>query len=325
MKKNILIASLALNVVLIAIALSGLLREEAIETISRPAGTERGDSDSVAENGMPTGKDSETPASGLAWAAIESSDYIAYIRNLRGVGCPEETIRDIVLADVDQLMLTRWRERHPDPSGWRYWEPRPRAPAETIERARLRHELRIERARLLQELLGFDVSAKVNHRLRLVTDLGEGNLDFLPQAKRLLVRDWRGRAAIAERELDAQMDRAKETAEARETKLRDFESDRLKELKVLLTPEEEKAYQLRYSSLAEQLREGLASVGVTEGVFQKAFDLFSELPGALTDNFRLNEPDGPLDNPFLMPRLQEVLGDELLQALHSSRNGNDVE
>ena len=34
------------------------------------------------------------------WSQLEAQDYPTYIRNLREVGCPEETIRDIITADV---------------------------------------------------------------------------------------------------------------------------------------------------------------------------------------------------------------------------------
>ena len=35
------------------------------------------------------------------WNQLESTDYRTYIANLRGIGCPEQTIRDIITADVD--------------------------------------------------------------------------------------------------------------------------------------------------------------------------------------------------------------------------------
>lgn len=37
------------------------------------------------------------------WSQLESTDYRQYIANLRGIGCPEQTIRDIVTADVASL------------------------------------------------------------------------------------------------------------------------------------------------------------------------------------------------------------------------------
>src|SRR5262245_10847191 len=33
------------------------------------------------------------------WRTIESEDYRKYIANLRAIGCPEETIRDIIVAE----------------------------------------------------------------------------------------------------------------------------------------------------------------------------------------------------------------------------------
>jgi hypothetical protein len=37
------------------------------------------------------------------WSQLESTNYPTYIANLRGIGCPEQTVRDIVTADVDGL------------------------------------------------------------------------------------------------------------------------------------------------------------------------------------------------------------------------------
>lgn len=51
------------------------------------------------------------------WDQVESDDYRVYIANLRGIGCPEETVRDIITADVDKLYATRrqqWERAHPN-------------------------------------------------------------------------------------------------------------------------------------------------------------------------------------------------------------------
>src|SRR5258708_5348177 len=34
------------------------------------------------------------------WQQLESGDYPSFIRNLREIGCPDQTIRDIIIADV---------------------------------------------------------------------------------------------------------------------------------------------------------------------------------------------------------------------------------
>ena len=43
------------------------------------------------------------------WSQLESSDYRAYIANLRGIGCPEPTLRDIITADVGSLFASKRR------------------------------------------------------------------------------------------------------------------------------------------------------------------------------------------------------------------------
>ena len=45
----------------------------------------------------------------FSWSALESADYRTYITNLRSIGCPEQTIRDIILADVHGPYILRYR------------------------------------------------------------------------------------------------------------------------------------------------------------------------------------------------------------------------
>jgi hypothetical protein len=41
------------------------------------------------------------------WSQLESSDYATYIANLRAIGCPEQTVREIISADVDDSYASR--------------------------------------------------------------------------------------------------------------------------------------------------------------------------------------------------------------------------
>jgi hypothetical protein len=41
------------------------------------------------------------------WSQLESTDYRIYLANLRNIGCPEQTIRDILTADVDSVYAQR--------------------------------------------------------------------------------------------------------------------------------------------------------------------------------------------------------------------------
>jgi hypothetical protein len=44
------------------------------------------------------------------WRELESSDYAAYIANLRRVGCPDRTVREIITADVADLYAQKRQE-----------------------------------------------------------------------------------------------------------------------------------------------------------------------------------------------------------------------
>src|SRR2546425_92549 len=44
------------------------------------------------------------------WRQVESEDYRTYLANLRAIGCPEQTIRDIVGADVLQAFAGKRAE-----------------------------------------------------------------------------------------------------------------------------------------------------------------------------------------------------------------------
>lgn len=44
------------------------------------------------------------------WSQLESADYSAYVKNLRGIGCPEPTIQAIVAADVHNHYNARYQQ-----------------------------------------------------------------------------------------------------------------------------------------------------------------------------------------------------------------------
>jgi hypothetical protein len=45
------------------------------------------------------------------WSQLESTDYRTYVANLRSIGCPEQTVRDIVTADLDSAVYAPKREQ----------------------------------------------------------------------------------------------------------------------------------------------------------------------------------------------------------------------
>lgn len=55
------------------------------------------------------------------WAQLESADYHDYVANLRAIGCPEPTVRDIIIADVNDLFTPRVKALVDEVNG-RFWE-----------------------------------------------------------------------------------------------------------------------------------------------------------------------------------------------------------
>src|SRR5439155_13311913 len=56
------------------------------------------------------------------WESVESPDYKQYIANLRSVGCPEETIRDILRADVIKLYEEKKKQVRKEAPQFEYWK-----------------------------------------------------------------------------------------------------------------------------------------------------------------------------------------------------------
>jgi LysM repeat protein len=90
----------------------------------------------------------------LSWSHVESPDYATYIANLRSIGCPEQTIRDIIIADVNALFAKRRATEilTPQQEWWRS-EPSPQVVKLAAEKY---VALDKERRALLTRLLGPD-------------------------------------------------------------------------------------------------------------------------------------------------------------------------
>src|SRR4030095_7544036 len=95
----------------------------------------------------------------LDWRIVESEDYKKYIANLRAIGCPEETIRDIIIADVNKLFESRRKEASGSTNKFEYWKVGTFF-TEMFNEDKLKknRELTKEKNALLKELLGIEVA-----------------------------------------------------------------------------------------------------------------------------------------------------------------------
>jgi hypothetical protein len=97
------------------------------------------------------------PVSGVTnrfhWRQLESTNYDTFVANLRAVGCPEKTIRDIILAGVEKLFAARRRALEHQGTFWLAGN-RQRKAQQT--RDRKLEALERERETLIHRLLGVE-------------------------------------------------------------------------------------------------------------------------------------------------------------------------
>jgi hypothetical protein len=94
-----------------------------------------------------------TPAPVVPWRLIASADYRQYIANLRAVGCPEWLVRDIIVADIDDLYSQKSRS---DPVDFEPWQGADQRREATRTRSAKLNALRQEKRALVKSLLGYE-------------------------------------------------------------------------------------------------------------------------------------------------------------------------
>jgi hypothetical protein len=202
------------------------------------------------------------------WSQIESEDYRQYIANLRAVGCPEQTIRDLIAADVSQLFAARARAVVSD-SPREYWR-KPRPDDSTPEQHRQLRELEQEHRALLRELLGTSAGAnELQYLVMVLPDPNEAPYLFLPEDRREAVLSALRQSGLLEKQHDLPNRRDGRSYAQVEKELQE-EKDRL--LASVLSPVEFTEYRLRNSPLAEGLRHELQYFNCTPEEFLRLLE-----------------------------------------------------
>jgi len=200
------------------------------------------------------------------WRALESADYPQYIANLRRIGCPEKTIRDVIVADVNELYRHRFLKEFPPTNRVEYWKSGD-ALASVIKEdqvARLQ-EFGREKRDMIRNLLGSDFTGDVELTSVQEEIFLERLLDFLTPQKRTAMHEL-------ERRYAAKVIAAANSAwrgNNESSKAIEEEKD-AEELKVL-TPAEKFEYDLRRSSDAMYLRVALGDFDFKEQEFRAVF------------------------------------------------------
>ena len=253
----------------------------------------------------------------FTWSEVESEDYPTFIANLRDIGCPASTIRDIIIADVNQL-YTQKRATEvltPDQQWWRS-EP---DPAVAQAAASKLQALETERRQLLTRLLGQGwetAAAPWSFESGVVALTGPILGKLSPEQKEAVHQiatrsDQRQRAY-----LDAE-NKAGRTPDP--TELARVRLSTRDELAKVLSPEQLQEFLLRYSLSAKQIRNELSGFEISPDEFKALFRLRAPLDHEIDLRYSANDPDSVRRRQELEQQRNaayvQALGSERIQTL----------
>jgi hypothetical protein len=208
----------------------------------------------------------------FTWSQLESTDYRQYIANLRAVGCPESTLKDIILTDVMRLYAQRRGQYYVNGREFKFWETdekRKLKQPQIEEREKQLAAIDKELPAVLRELLGVNYEREVN-KYFVDTDKDNRRLAFLSDDKRsqlLALRDQ----FEGEREGVMYQEQGAKLTGAGIEQLRQIDQEQDAALSRLLTPQEKEDYELSMSPTADRLRKELIGFNPTEDEFRAIF------------------------------------------------------
>jgi LysM repeat protein len=256
----------------------------------------------------------------FSWQQLESPDYPTYIAHLREIGCPEQTIRDIIIADVTQLYAKKRLAElaAADPQWWRSDSDEIGAQA-AGERASILDQ---ERRGLLTGLLGPDWEVpNYTQALRYVVGLGGPAFSELSLEARQYAQDIAGRAR---QRLQSYLDgQQKDGKPADPVQLARLHQQTRTELAQVLNPAQLEEFLLRYSQTAADLRAQLRGVEVTPDEFRALFrarDPMEQQLLASSDNEATAAQQRAALQKKVEDSLKEVLGPDRYQTYRMAQD-----
>ena len=255
----------------------------------------------------------------LQWSQLESEDYKTYIARLRAIGCPEQTLRDIIVADLDKLLapeLVAAAGRRTDLKYWNSEEEEMLNDVDPHEVFLKQREIEKRKREIIRELMNVDL-----FRERMKSsgqeDYYERRLGFLAEDRRTQVRELLERFDEAEQKLRDQ-NATDETAlsTAGRSTFRLLRQQRESELESLLTPQEKQQYELWLSPVANDVRHALYGMNASEQEFQVVY----QARKTFEDVWGQRDPD--LLDPATRQQMEQaraVMDGQILQGLGEPR------
>jgi hypothetical protein len=206
------------------------------------------------------------------WSQLESTDYRQYIANLRAIGCPEVTLKDIIMTDVMRLYAQRRGQYYQNGRAFKFWETdekRKLKQPQIEEREKQLAQIDKELPAVLRELLGVNYEREIN-KYFVDTDEDNRRLAFLSEDKRSRLTALRDQFEGERERVKYNLQDGTLSPEDIE-KLKKIDEEQDAALSGVLTPEEKEDYQLSMSPTADHLRSELIGFNPTEDEFRGLF------------------------------------------------------
>ena len=267
-----------------------------------------------------------TQTNQLDWSSLESSDYREYIANLRSVGCPEATIRDIIMTDVMRLYAQRRGQLHHNGREFKFWETDEKRKVKYTEFEQVERQLTQidkELPAVLRELLGVNYEREVD-KYFLDTGEDERRLAFLSEDKRGKLLDLRDKFEGLREKALANADPTHLTP-GQVDALNTIETQRREALARVLTPEERALYELSTSATADRLRNELTGFNPTEKEFREIY----ERQQAIDAKYEYADSENPAvsaakaaDQASMEAELKTLLGNSRMEQFAQSKDAD---
>lgn len=260
----------------------------------------------------------------FTWQEVESGDYGTYINNLRDIGTPEQTIRDIIIADVNQLYAHK-RATEIINSRQQWWKSTsdPAVDQRALEKEQ---SLETERRALLTRLLGPDwdpagsqvAAAPTSSGITLTGPL----LGELPDETKAKVYDIAERAQ--QKINNYTLRTAEDGAQPDFAELARLRQQTRAELAQVLNPAQLEEFLLRYSKTAQDLRTEVNGLNLSPDQFRALFRVRDSSEPQLDQFYTGTSARTAQERQSLEARneiaIKDSLGPELYQAYVLNRD-----
>jgi hypothetical protein len=256
------------------------------------------------------------------WSSVESQDYFEYVSKLRKVGCPEETIRDIIIADVNKLYASKARALT-SPGEFKFWKMDPRYNNSlSLSTQKQLQTLDREKKNLIHDLLGVDLDREMAKQSD-GTSYTEQAYAFLSPEKQQQLIALRDQARTQERDIYAAADG--DLSPEQRQQVDAIRKQRDLAIASLLTPAELEEYQMRSSGTARNMRYSLASFEPSEDEFRQLFKLrkaFDDQFSNIEGNDKLAQEQRRLAQEATDSQIKSLLGEERYQEYKLAQSGD---